>query len=173
MKPSLEEERRALLAQIEASRAVYRRMLSGAPSDAGSGISPTDPKGMQKGKHSEKIVGFPRSRTMRWMMDHPVAVAASVSLLVWAAPRWWASYGRAKAGKSLDQLDRPVERSKAGKNERRQTDRSPPAEGTGRALLTAAALLMRNPATMRTLGRAAGSAWHWFQQRRAHRSDIH
>ena len=170
MKPSLEEERRALLAQIEASRAVYRRMLSGTPDIAGSGTSSADQKGMQKGMPTDKIVSFPRSRTMRWVMDHPLAVAASVSLLVWAAPQWWESRGRAGTSKTLE---RRSERSKASKTERRQTDRHLPAEGTGRALLTAAVLLMRNPATMRTLSRVAGSAWDWFQQRRAHRSDIH
>ena len=170
MKPSLEEERRALLAQIEASRAVYRRMLSGTPDIAGSGTSSADQKGMQKGMPTDKIVSFPRSRTMRWVMDHPLAVAASVSLLVWAAPRWWESRGRAGTSKTLE---RRSERSKASKTERRQTDRHLPAEGTGRALLTAAVLLMRNPAAMRTLSRVAGSAWDWFQQRRAHHSDIH
>jgi len=170
VKPSLEAERRALLAQIEASRAVYRRMLSGVPEDAGHGLSPNNQKEMQKGMHSEKIADFPRSRTLRWMMDHPLAVAASVSLLVWAAPRWWASRGRAMTGKTVA---RHGERSKVSKNERRQTDYHPPAEGTGRALLTAAVLLMRNPATMRTLSRVAGSAWDWFQQRRTHRSNIH
>lgn len=165
MRPSLEEERRALLTRIEASRAVYRRMLSGAE----------DANGQQAAQSSHEVAlarkyaGFPRSRTVRWMMDHPLAVAAGISLLVWLAPRWWAAGNRVRSGQGRHHLR---SHRQPAEQERGQAYRNMPGEGTGRALLTAAVLLMRNPATMRTLSRAASAAWVWFQQRRSRRSPI-
>ncbi len=152
MRPSLEEERRALLAQIETSRAVYQRLLSGSTGVSDRQATHSSLHGTETGNDTD----FPRSRTVRWMMDHPLAVAAGVGVLVWAAPRWWASARRGRSGKLAE-------------HEPRQARRDVPTEGTGRALLTAAALLMRNPATMRTLEWAASTAWRWFQHRRAHR----
>ena len=167
MRSSLEEERRALLAQIEESRAVYRRMLSGTPADtvvhdaipSNHNRTPADP-----------YEGFPHSRTVRWVMDHPLAVAAAVSLLVWVGPRWWASRRRSE---SLKTLERSASRRKSDNKGQRQGFGDIPTEGTGRALLTAVALLMRNPATMRSISRTAGMAWQWFQKRRSHRSETH
>ena len=158
MKPSLEDERRALLAQIEASRAVYRRMLSGdtalpaATEPHSQGLAPASGPQAQAGF-------FPRSRTMQWAMDHPMAIAAGVALLVWLAPRVWQ---RRTAQKS--QAAR-----QAHKEARTQEVLLSGREGSLRALLTAAALLLRNPATMRAVTRAAGIAWHWLQQRRQRR----
>ncbi len=165
MRPSLEDERRTLLAQIEASRAVYRRLLSGSPGEASGSTSGVTPPGA-RGRSSTHS---PYSRSVQWMTAHPIAVAAGVTLLVWAAPRWWQSRRRDKAGKQRE--DR-MPRYRLP-DQRRPAQQNLPTEGIGRALLTAAALLIRNPATVRSLSHAAGTAWQWFQQRRHHRSDNH
>lgn len=161
MKPSLEEERRVLLAQIEASRASYRRMLSGAPVEPGGDNTSADQTALRSGSPGN----FPRSRTIQWMMAHPLAVAAGVSLLVWVAPRWWTARGQVGRHRPREQR---TEHHGSSEKERRRIHRDSSTEGTGRALLTAAVLMMRNPATMRTLGRAAGTLWRWYQQRHTH-----
>jgi hypothetical protein len=74
MRPSLEEERRALLEQMEASRAMYRRML--ADSSPSAFLNAT--QGTSRTGSS-----FPQSRTVRWIMDHPFLLAAGVASLVW------------------------------------------------------------------------------------------
>lgn len=158
MKSSLEEERRALLEQIEASRAVYRRMLSGSPSAYEAGQAQHGPASARIGDGAAGSVrsgpDFPRSRTVQWVMDHPVMVAAGVAVLVWAAPRWWS---RRPAAKAL-----PARRlHKEAAREEIPLAR----EGTARALITAGALLLRNPATMRTLSHFAGTVWQWLKQR--------
>ncbi len=150
MKPSLEEERSALLAQIEASRAVYRRMLSSETTRHARKPLPT---GTTSSLHS---TSFPRSRTMGWLIRHPVAVAAGVALLVWAAPRWWSA-------RSDRQRRQAVSATYPVPQERRQP--TAPTEGIARALITSAALLLRNPATMKALGRIAGMGWQWMQHR--------
>ncbi len=141
MKPSLEDERRALLEQIEASRAVYRRMLAGEPA-TGSTRAPLHP-----GSHVAATP--PRNRALQWAMDHPLWVAGGVALLVLLAPRAIGS-GRRTAARR--------------KSARQQAE--PASGGTLRALLTVAALLLRDPARMRAASAFAGSAWQWLQQRR-------
>ncbi len=126
MKPSLEEERRALLEQIEASRAVYRRLLAGEPSGA------------------KVTVTTMRGRSVSWMLAHPLWVAGGVALLVLLMPRIAGGSRRTAARRPL--------RAKGG--------------GTVRALLTVAALLLRNPERLRTATRFAASAWQWLQGRR-------
>lgn len=164
MKPSLEEERRALLAQIEASRAVYRRLLTGtaAPEPANPQVA------LSSSARTEHIDVFPRSRTVQWVMAHPVTVAAGVALLVWAAPRMWEYRQQRKTLKATSP-------HQAHKHQRRVHDEFNDAsryahhtagEGNMRALIAAAALLLRNPATMRNLTQIAGTAWQWLQQRR-------
>ena len=142
MKPSLEDERRALLEQIEASRAVYRRMLAGEPA-TGSTRAPLHPT-------SHAAAAPPRKRALQWALDNPLWVAGGVTLLVLLAPRAIGSGRRAAAHrKSAKQQAEPAA-----------------AGGTLRALLTVAALLLRDPARMRAATALAGSAWHWLQARR-------
>lgn len=151
MNPSLEDERRALLEQIEASRAVYRRMLTGEdkPPTAqrtGSG------KGTSAGSS-----GRGRSAAVQWMMDNPLWVAGGVALLVWTAPRL---LGKGKAAARRRKAAQAAARSRQAQ----------PSSGTGRALLTAAVLLLRNPERLRTAARVATSAWQWLQRQRRLRS---
>src|SRR4051812_39002559 len=76
---SLEEERQALLEQIHASRDAYRRMLM--QSDALE-----EKKTESRMSLISKDTGFPRSMTMRWIMQHPYLCAAAVTAIVIAAP---------------------------------------------------------------------------------------
>ena len=143
MKPSLEDERRALLEQIEASRAVYRRMLSDEASQRGArSLSQRDATATQ---------GSAGERAMQWMMDHPLWVAGGVALLVLVAPRVFGTSRRAARHKAAH----------------RQREPEPSHGGTMRALLTAAALMLRDPARLRAAARIAQTAWHWMQRRRA------
>lgn len=143
MKPSLEEERRALLEQIEASRAVYRRMLAGEPTSG-----PARPL-MQTQAAGPGTRAFPRSQTVQWVMAHPLWVAGGVALLVLLAPR-------------------AIGRSKRAAAQRKSARRAQPATGGGtlRALVTVAALLLRDPTRMRAAAAFASRAWHWLQRRR-------
>ncbi len=163
MKPTLEAQRQALLAHIEASRAVYRRLLSDAsPSTSNSTRDPAKSEAI-----GQKNIGIKR-RSMQWAMEHPLAVAAGITLLVWAAPRCWALRHRGRTG--VSHASRTASPWPPG-HERQQAYRDLLTEATGRALLSAATLLMRNPATLRTLSRGASAVRQWMLQGRTPRSD--
>ncbi len=155
MKPSLEDERRVLLEQIEASRAVYRRMLTGEHATL-----PRDARKLRPGPHPAAETPTMRQKVAQspavlWMMDHPLWVAGGVALLVLLAPRM--------VGKTAAAARRRKE------NKRREQVREAardPAGGTTRALLTTAVLLLRDPARLRAAARVAGTAWQWMQQLR-------
>ena len=158
MTPSLEEERRALLEQIEASRAVYRRMLSG---DEG-GAASTATHGQANAASASGEPG--RGRAVQWMMEHPLWVAGGVALLVLLAPRMMGAGARAarhrrQAKRRERQLEWEHERERAA------------GGGTARALLTAAALLLRDPARMRAAARYAQMAWGWIRERQSAKSE--
>lgn len=146
MKPSLEDERRALLEQIEASRAVYRRMLAG--DDAGpTPVVPSE----RSVRRAQGDAG--RGRAVQWMMDHPLWVAGGVALLVLVAPRvLGAGTQAARRRKQAKRRERERERASGG--------------GTARALVTAAALLLRDPARMRAAIRYGQMAWGWIREKR-------
>ncbi len=145
MKSSLEDERRALLEQIEASRAVYRRMLTGEPDASGA-----RPRLHRVAATSASSVSFPRSRSVQWVLAHPLWVAGGVALLVWLVPRMIGGGARAAARRRAEQTRPVVTRS----------------EGTLRALLTVTALLLRDPARLRAAAKLARGTWQWLQQRR-------
>lgn len=160
MKLSLEDERRVLLEQIEASRAVYRRMLAG---ESGAAALRTP-----RGTHAGAKVADDRpalrqrvaqSRAVVWMMDHPLWVAGGVALLVLLAPTLM--------GKTAAVARQRQERKR--REQQREAAR-PASGGTVRALLTTAVLLMRDPARMRAVARTVGTAWRWLQQQRERKS---
>ena len=171
MSVSLEDQRRALLEQIEASRAVYRRMLSGenaagsarlpvAPRaasaygravDAGSANWRTLAPAMRGGLRQDS-----RGKAVQWAMDHPLWVAAGVALLVWLLPR---------AVEARRQRTRARQQRSASLG---QAVQAAQGSGTGRALLTAALLLLRDPARLRAAGRLASVGWRWLQRWRTH-----
>jgi hypothetical protein len=135
MKPSLEDERRALLEQIEASRAVYRRMLSDEPE--------TGSRTLRRGAAAGE-------RALHWVTGHPLWVAGAVALLVLLAPRM------------IKRRRRTAHESAV----RHHYEPDPRRSGTQRAWLTAAALLLRDPTSLRAVTRFARSAWQWIQRRR-------
>lgn len=141
MKSSLENERRALLEQIEASRAVYRRLL------AGESLSGSTPSALHA-THSPARLSR-RDRVMQWAFAHPLQVATAVALLVLLAPR---IVGRTRAA--------------TRRREVRQQESIAPSGGTLRALLTVAALLLRDPARLRTATTVATNTWCWLLRRR-------
>ena len=143
MKSSLEEERNALLEQIEASRAVYRRMLSDTHASSAT-RRPIRQERLKRQVHAGE-------RAMQWMMDHPLYVAGGVALIVLLAPRIIGA-GRRPTNETSEQgLASVPQRSTS----------------TRRALLTIGAMLLRDPARMHATARLAQTAWQWVQQRRA------
>lgn len=155
MKPSLEDERRALLEQIEASRAVYRRMLAGEPGAVPlrtSRHAPGVPAAASRPTMRQKVAQSP---AVLWMMDHPLWVAGGVALLVLLAPRMM------DAGTAVARKRRESKRRAQERREFRE-----PSSGTARALLTTAVLLLRDPARMRAAARLLATGWQWMQQRK-------
>lgn len=147
MKPSLEDERRALLEQIEASRTVYRRMLADEP----LGATPTGRAAARSGAAGDTAGATSLGqRGMRWMFAHPLWVAGGVALLVLLAPRMMRRRRQAKAR----ELTTPASTA------------AMPSGGSWRALLTVTALLLRDPARLRTAMQLSAQAWHWLQRRR-------
>lgn len=144
MKSSLEDERRALLEQIEASRAVYRRMLTGEPI-TGRTQSARHAGGLSTEMPAEQSR---HNRAMQWIFEHPLQVAAAVALLVLLAPRI--------AGRTRGLRHREV----------RRQERALASGGTLRALLTVAAMLLRDPVRLRTVTTVARNAWRWLSHRR-------
>jgi hypothetical protein len=129
--PSLEEERRALLAQIEESREAYRHMLHPENTPAGSDASgrPGDLQATEP---------FPRSATVRWIMDHPYLSALAVaSVLIMLRPP------------------------------RRMMARAPKVRGPMLKGLTAmAAMLLRDPSKLRMAGNIFSAGRNFIRQRR-------
>lgn len=86
---SLAEEKEALLAKMQASRVAYRRMLQGVD----------DTVTVEAGRPPN---AFPRSKTVRWIRDHPYLTAMAVAALVIGPrriARTAARGGKAAAGK--------------------------------------------------------------------------
>ncbi len=176
MSVSLEDQRRALLEQIEASRAVYRRMLTGespAASERRSWTASQPSATAGAGKLTAPLSGQPlsgqplpgeRSKAVQWAMDHPLWVAGGVALLVLLLPRAVEARQRRTRNAKMQakmQADLPRDAySQAGARGQ--------GSGAGRALLTAALLLLRDPARLQAAGRLASRAWRWVQSRRAH-----
>ncbi|MDB5824605.1 MAG: hypothetical protein JWR21_3309 [Herminiimonas sp.] len=76
--PSLEEERQALLAQIQSSRAVYRRMLAEADAPEPAGPSAAS----RRGNAIAATVTDRAESAMQWAKAHPALVAAGAAGLV-------------------------------------------------------------------------------------------
>lgn len=165
MSASLEEQRRALLEQIEASRAVYRRMLTGEsalessrlplPARTTSGTESVSPaRIVTTGSHPAQLaanqLGSGRGKAVQWAMDHPLWVATGVALLVLLAPRV------IEAGRRRTQARASAAHAQAVPQVQ--------SSGAGRALLAAALLLMRDPARLQAAGRLVGVGWRWLQR---------
>lgn len=138
MRPTLEEERRALLEQFEASRAVYRRMLSGTrTARITSSLRHT-------GSASHIAPDFPRSHTMRWIIAHrwQLAFGAAAFILIRPDQRLFNTYAIKK--------DKPIPRSSALK-----------------VLASVGASLLQSRSNLHLAGRLAGMLLRWVQLRRS------
>jgi hypothetical protein len=67
---SLADEKQALLAKMQASRVAYRRMLLGTD-DVETVIDNT-----------QQATSFPKSKTVRWIRDHPYLSLLAIGALV-------------------------------------------------------------------------------------------
>ena len=165
MSVSLEDQRRALLEQIEASRAVYRRMLTGESAPVQAGTTLPLPTSTSAGSRTTGVASATergsralpggRSKAVQWAMDHPLWVAGGVALLVLLLPRAAEARRRARDRKQTSEAIAQA---------------TPPAQGSGalRALLAASLLLLRDPARLQAAGRLARLGWQWLQRRRTH-----
>ena len=137
MRTSLEEERRALLEQIEASRQVYRRMLSGDTADPRTIRTHGTPA-----RRPDSSLG---RQIGRWMSEHPLQIAAGVALLVWLAP------GLIRRVRS-----RPARRAKSS---------APgPRAGTAKAMATVLMLLLRDPRRLENTASLLNTVWRWLRR---------
>lgn len=143
MRTSLEEERRNLLEHIEASRQIYRQILSG---DA---AMPHTPRTLRTTSSDGTTVRWPGLSSDRqigqWMSDHPLQIAAGVALLVWLMPG----------------LIRRVRSRRA----MHTTPLAPsPRAGTAKAIATVLILLLRNPRRLENTASVLNTAWRWLRR---------
>lgn len=79
---SLEEERQAILQRMRESREHYRHMLRDQPE---MHVNPNHPQG----RHAAYAVDsneFPRSKTMRWIAQHPFMCAGAIAAVIVIGP---------------------------------------------------------------------------------------
>ncbi|WP_151447139.1 hypothetical protein [Lacisediminimonas profundi] len=176
---SLEQERQALLEQIHASRAAYRRMLGqydepGHPDEGGHAVSH-----IHHAQHLRGMPGeFPRSSTMRWIVSHPYAIAgaaAGLAALIAIGPRRVLTVVRSAPAAVQRRFQAQSESAAAVSPD---TPVPPPerdVHAVQRASIGAAALaslagtvsmIMRDPARMQMAARAANAATQWLRKRR-------
>lgn len=205
---SLEEQRNALLEQIHASRSVYRRMLTQGESietasahehaAAGTDIR-QDPAAHSttssaSSAASRKTVdpGFPRSMTMRWILNHPFYTAAAVVGIAMLLPKA-ASAGKRAGGKIQSRKRSKEEHAHSGYVPPTQMHGGAPVHGvypqpvyiqqpspqkTGAlagvaafggtaltSLITIATMVMRDPAKMRMAMNAFSTASNYLRKR--------
>lgn len=137
MKISLEEERRALLEQIEARRALYRRMLSGEGEDYQVTNTLRQAIGHAMPPHHNRIG--------EWLRNHPVQVAAGVALLVWLVPRL-------------------IRRNDARSRNATQAVAAGQGNGILKAIAGMMMILLRDPRQLQTTASMFGSAWRWLSR---------
>lgn len=183
--PSLEEKKRALLEQIHSSRETYRRMLT--HSDTRPEIE------YEAGTFSaNRIDSFPRSMTMRWIVQHPylsAAAMAAVGLLGTRPARNAIARGASQAKRRLQEKSAympPALSSALAGTRRTARTRSTDFEQSGKtsksvtiarsaftAMATAAAMLLRDPAKMRAAGNAFSAAKGYVRSRQERRAGKH
>lgn len=142
MRTSLEQERRTLLEQFEASRQVYRQMLRG---DA--------PSHRETSSHG-RIVGRPGSSSGsqigQWMSDHPLHIAAGVALLVWLTPGLIRRVRSQRAKHTISPALRPP---------------TSPRTGAAKAIATVLVLLLRDRRRLQNTASVLNTAWRWLRRR--------
>ena len=137
MRMSLEQERRALLEEIEARRNLYRRMLSNESEDHHIIHS--------HGQVIARTTSPRHKRLGQWLLDHPLQVAAGVALLVWLAPRLT----------RRSQHDAKIVAPAPATSQR--TD-------ILKAITGMMMLLLRDPRQLQTTASMVGHAWRWLRR---------
>lgn len=181
---SLEDERQALLEQIHSSREIYRRMLTQSDKTENTTIEGNI-------VDVSRVERFPRSMTMRWIVQHPyvtgAAAAAVVALLGSRTTRTAIVHGTTSIthrlrGKTATM--RPLVSNEISGTRRtartRSTDfttnanASKPmalARSVFTGLATAAAMLLRDPRKLRAATNAFSAAAGYVRTRRSRRPD--
>ena len=154
MSTTLEDERRALLEQIEASRAVYRRMLSGSSSSGSKGISHAGSAVQGAGLNPTMAADFPRSHTMRWIIAH----------------RWQLAIGVTAAIILLGPGRKLANQPALGKV--RSKVRAIPRSGVVHSVVAAGTKLLSNRNSLRVAGKLAGLLLKWMQEQRTQQQFI-
>lgn len=142
---SLEEERQALLDQIHTSRDTYRRMLT-AENETEEAVSVPQSRAL---KTPER---FPRSMTLRWIVDHPYLLATGVAGAALLAPRRIRKQVSHSVSSSVHTVAPPRARKAA--------------KGVFTGVITLATMLLKDPAKMRMLTRTVSTALNYARQRR-------
>ncbi len=137
MKTSLEEERRALLEEIEARRALYRRMLSGGSEDYQTTNTRRQAIGQAIPPH--------HNRLGEWLRNHPLQAATGVALLVWLVPRL-------------------IRRNQARSRNVRQAPAAGQGSGILKAIAAMMMILLRDPRQLQPTASMFGSAWRWLSR---------
>ena len=137
MRTSLEEERRALLEEIEARRGLYRRLLSGDREDHQT-------TGIYRPASSQAV--SPRyQRLGQWLLDHPLPVATGVALLVWLGPRL-------------------MRRHQTRATTATQTSAAGQRSGMLKAIAGMMVMFLRDPRQLQTTARMVGTTWRWLRR---------
>ena len=132
---TLEEERRALLEEIEARRSLYRHMLSGE--HEAHQIKGT------RGQTVGHAVIPQHNRVMQWLLDHPWQVAAGVALLVWLGPR-------------LTKRNQP--------HSKNLTQTTGQRSGLPKAIASMMMIFLRDPRQLQSTASMIRHAWQWFRR---------
>lgn len=201
---SLEEQRNALLEQIHASRAVYRRMLTQGESihtasahehaaagtdireEAASAESASTAKASRAASMNQD---FPRSATMRWIIEHPFYTAAAVVGLAMLIPKA-ARAGKRASGKLSSRKQNkaappPADNRPPGQGQAYGTPpqtvyiQQPSSQKAGAlagmaafggtaltSIITIATMVLRDPAKMQTAMKLLSTASAYMRKRR-------
>lgn len=146
MRMSLEEERRALLEQIEARRSLYRRMLTGDSEDH-----------QTTGIHRQAIghaIAPQHNRLGHWLLDHPVQAATGVALLVWLGPRL-------------------IRRNQARSKIAREAPVTGQRTGILKAIAGMMVLLLRDPRQLQTTASLISNTWRWLRRATTTKNHTH
>jgi hypothetical protein len=186
---SLEDERRALLEQIHSSRETYRRMLTGSDSRSRSRklMGSSTAAGVHQPQH------FPRSMTMRSIMEHPYMSAAAVTAIAMLGTRtaksavthrshahpnqeWQKGRAYRPPAASSEATGRPRTARTRSTDFPQYSNRSKPmtvARSAFTGLATLAAMLLRDPRKMQAATSAITAATTFIQSRRSRRPARH
>jgi hypothetical protein len=129
MRSALEQERDLILEQIQASREIYRQILA----------TPTSVSATSKRKIMPS--DFPRSRTFRWIIDHPYVTTSAFAALIWlGVNRLLKNHSTKYQSKKVARASSPI-----------------------KALIAVGAILLQNPSRLKIIRRVVGTVLAWIK----------